>query len=80
MKAYDEGLFRLTDTIGAYIPALKGNPKGRLTFKQLLMHQSGMPSMLSMYTTLIDTASYKDRCFVQDVTAHTGSRLTRTLI
>lgn len=63
MKAYDEGLFKLTDTIGAYIPALKGTPKGKLTFRQLLLHQSGMPSMLSMYTTLIDTASYKGPLF-----------------
>ena len=63
MKAYDEGLFKLGDAIGGYIPALKGNPKGRLTFRQLLLHQSGMPSMLSMYTTLLDTASYRGPLF-----------------
>lgn len=63
MKAYDSGLFKLNDTIGGYIPALKGTPKGRLTFRQLLLHQSGMPSMLSMYKTLIDTASYQGPLF-----------------
>lgn len=63
MKAYDEGLFKLDDAIGSYIPALKDNPKGKLTFRQLLLHQSGMPSMISMYTTLVDTASYKGPLF-----------------
>lgn len=63
MKAYDKGLFQLDDTIGAYIPALKGTPKAKLSFRQLLTHRSGMPSMLSMYTTLIDTASYTGALF-----------------
>lgn len=58
MRAYDEGKWRLEDSIGRFIPELAGTPKGKITMKQLLLHQSGMPAMISMYDVLLDTATY----------------------
>ncbi|MCM1337496.1 MAG: serine hydrolase [Candidatus Amulumruptor caecigallinarius] len=58
MRAYDEGKWQPTDTIGRFIPELAGTPKGSITMRQLLLHQSGMPAMISMYDVLLDTATY----------------------
>lgn len=58
MKAYDKGKFHLSDPIGKFVPELRGTPKENITMKALLLHESGMPSGLSMYSVLLDTATY----------------------
>ncbi len=44
MKAYDEGLFQLDDSLWQHIEALDTLDKGDITVTQLLFHESGMPA------------------------------------
>ena len=59
MKLYDEGKYGLTDQISKYVPVLKGNPKGRITIEDLLLHQSGLPAFWPFYKEAIDDSSYQ---------------------
>lgn len=58
MKAYDEELFTLNDRVSEYIPALLESDKEKLTVRELLLHESGMPPSLNMNLLMMDTASY----------------------
>lgn len=58
MKSYDEGEFQLTNKISEFIPALRGSDKGQITIKDLLYHQSGLPSTINFYEQAIDKNSY----------------------
>lgn len=58
MKAYDMGLLDLDTLASQYLPGLRGNGKDSITVRELLYHESGMPSSLNMFNTMIDTASY----------------------
>lgn len=49
MKAYDEGKFKLNDKISTYLPALQQSNKKNITIKELLFHQSGLPSTINFY-------------------------------
>lgn len=59
IKAYDEKKFTLNQKIADFIPPLKGTNKQNLTVKELLYHQSGLPSTLNFYVAAIDKESYK---------------------
>lgn len=43
MKLYDEGKIRLDDPIAKYLPRFAENGKGKVTIKNLLMHNGGFP-------------------------------------
>lgn len=59
MKAYDEGLYKISDKVSVYIPALQQSADKRdITIGQLLYHQSGMPAALNMYPVMFDPDSY----------------------
>lgn len=58
MKAYDMRLFGLGDKASKYIPGLRGTDKDDLTLRELLYHETGLPSTLNMYNLLIDPDSY----------------------
>lgn len=58
MKAYDEGLFELSDPIGKYIPELQGTEKEDITIRELLFHESGMPASIDVYRLMLDPESY----------------------
>lgn len=58
MKAYDKGLIALDDSIVKYIPELSDSAKRRITLRELLYHQSGMPASLNMFDVMIDNNSY----------------------
>lgn len=58
MKEYDRGHFTLTDKISRFVPELRGTDKENITMKQLLLHESGMPAVLSMMNVMLDTATY----------------------
>ena len=49
MKAYDDGKFKLNDKISTYIPELQQSNKKNITIKELLFHQSGLPSTINFY-------------------------------
>lgn len=59
MKTYDIGLWELDDPLKKYIPELKEKSLGDVTMKQLLYHESGLPPMLSIFSLVLDTATYE---------------------
>lgn len=60
MKSYDMGLWELDDEIGKFIPEIEDRPLGKVTMRQLLHHQSGLPAILNIYKAVLDTATYVD--------------------
>ena len=63
MKLYDQGLLNLTDYASTYLPFLKGTDKARITIRELLMHESGLPSTILFYQDAIDKESYTGPLF-----------------
>ena len=63
MKLYDQGLLSLSDYASAYLPFLKGTDKERITIRDLLLHESGLPSTLLFYQDAIDQGSYTGPLF-----------------
>lgn len=59
MKLYDEGKLNLTDRIGDILPFLKNTDKRNITIRELLLHESGLPSTLLFYEEAIDGDSYR---------------------
>ncbi|MDE6827072.1 MAG: serine hydrolase, partial [Paramuribaculum sp.] len=57
MKATDEGLINISEKASKYIPGLKGTDKEGLTIKDLLYHETGIPSALNMYKVMFDSES-----------------------
>ena len=56
MKLYDEGKIKLTDTLGQYIPWVRGTNKAGLTISNILLHQAGLKSYIPFYKEVIDVA------------------------
>ncbi|HBE66840.1 MAG TPA: serine hydrolase [Planctomycetaceae bacterium] len=46
MTLYDEGEFRLDDTVQRYIPEFRSGGREQITIRQLLTHVSGLPDQL----------------------------------
>lgn len=58
MKLYDEGKIKLYDTIGAYLPYLRGTDKSRIFLVELLTHTSGMPAFIPFYKKIANNEAY----------------------
>ena len=54
MKLYDRGRISLTDRAADYLPYLRGTDKRDITVRQLLLHESGLPSTILFYRAAID--------------------------
>ncbi|MBQ8224791.1 MAG: serine hydrolase [Bacteroides sp.] len=63
MKLYDTGRLNLTDRLGELLPWLKGTDKADITIRQLLLHESGLPSTIFFYQEAIDKQSYQGSLF-----------------
>lgn len=63
MKLYDKGSFALDDKISAYLPFLRKSNKKDITIRQLLFHESGLPSGNTFYSMAVDIKSYKGTLF-----------------
>lgn len=78
MKLYDKGRLSLTDRVSDYLPFLLDTDKQNITVRQLLLHESGLPSTILFYRKAIDEDSYDGTLFRgrQDAahTARIGSR------
>ena len=72
MRAYDEGLFELDAPVAEYIEPLQGGDKSRITVRQLLYHESGMPAAVNMFNMMMDTATY-DGKLIQNAQSPTSS-------
>ena len=57
MKLYDRGRLSLTDRVADYLPYLQGTDKRNITVRQLLLHESGLPSTILFYREAIDEES-----------------------
>ena len=58
MKLYDKGRINLTDRVADYLPFLQDTDKKDITVRQLLLHESGLPSTILFYREAIDDSSY----------------------
>lgn len=65
MKLYDKGRFSLDDEVSDYLPFLRQTNKKNITIRELLLHQSGLPSGIIFYQEAIDKKSYKGPLFKQ---------------
>lgn len=65
MKLYDKGRFNLTDKVSDYLSFLRNTDKASITIRELLLHQSGLPSGLIFYREAMDDKSYKGTLFKQ---------------
>lgn len=61
MKAYDMGLFDLDTPASKYIPGLNVEGKSDITPRMLLLHETGIPAALDVYTFAMDSTSYTGR-------------------
>lgn len=63
MKLYDKGRLSLTDRVSDYLPWLQDTDKKNITVRQLLLHESGLPSTILFYLEAIDKDSYEGTLF-----------------
>jgi CubicO group peptidase (beta-lactamase class C family) len=54
MKLYDTGKLKLTDKASKYLTFLQGTDKKDITIKEMLFHESGLPSSLPFYQLVIE--------------------------
>ncbi|MEW4571212.1 serine hydrolase domain-containing protein [Tautonia sp. JC769] len=52
MTLFDQGAFALDDPVRIYLPEFSGGGRGRVTIRQLLTHESGLPDQLPENNTL----------------------------
>ncbi|MDR0573333.1 MAG: serine hydrolase [Tannerella sp.] len=58
MKSYDDGNYQLTNKVSDFVTELKGSDKKDVVIRDLLYHQSGLPSTIAFYEKAIDKNSY----------------------
>lgn len=63
MKLYDEKKITLQSPLSKYIPQLKGTDKDKITIRQALFHETGIPAFIQYYMPAIDGNSYSGRLF-----------------
>ena len=59
MKLYEDGYFNLDDTLGAHLPELRGTNKSGLIIREVLSHQSGLPSWIPFFNFTIKNDSVR---------------------
>lgn len=55
LKLFHDGKLQLSDSLGKYIP---GTPYGKVTIRQMLSHNSGIPEYFNFNYTLYDTTPF----------------------
>jgi len=53
MKLYDDGKIKLDDSLGTYLPELKGSNKSGLVLRDILAHQAGLNSWIPFFEKTI---------------------------
>jgi CubicO group peptidase (beta-lactamase class C family) len=54
MKLYEEGKLDLTQTLGHYLPELKGTNKEHLIIQEVMAHQAGLKAWIPFYKQTLD--------------------------
>jgi CubicO group peptidase (beta-lactamase class C family) len=57
MKLYDQGRLDLDQTLGHYLPWVRGSDKASLRIRDILLHQAGLKAWIPFYRETIDTIS-----------------------
>ena len=82
MKLYETGKINLTTRLSEYLPFLQGTNKQNITVRDVLFHESGLPSTILFYLDAIDKESYKTTLFKsrkdQEHTVRIGSQTWAT--
>ncbi|MFD1629242.1 serine hydrolase [Pseudopedobacter beijingensis] len=60
MKLFEEGKFKLSDSISQYIKRTKGTDKANITIKDILLHQAGFIPYIPFYKDLKPTDFQRD--------------------
>ncbi|MGM0376568.1 MAG: serine hydrolase domain-containing protein [Bacteroidota bacterium] len=63
MKLYEQGLWTLEDSLSMYFPRTDTTEKGGIQLKELLLHQSGLPSYIPFYLNTIDRDKLRGNLF-----------------
>lgn len=79
MKCYDQSLFSLDDKASRWIEKLRGTDKEDITFKDLLLHETGMPASLNMYYMMTNPRSYKGKLLMSKRTKTNTIRIHNRL-
>lgn len=54
MSLYDKGLLKLDDTMGKYLPSVRGTDKENITLRSVLLHEAGFTPFIPFYRELKD--------------------------
>lgn len=63
MAVYDRGLLTLDAPVTEYLPGLRNTDKRSMTIRELLYHESGLPSSINIYALMVDSTSYEGKLF-----------------
>ena len=63
MKSYDDGNFQLTNKASDYVKELRNTNKRGIIIRDMLYHQSGLPSAINFYEQTIDKNSFSGSLF-----------------
>lgn len=55
MKLFDEGKIQLDDSLGKYLPMLKGSNKSGLKIRDIMAHQAGLQAWIPFYVKTLTT-------------------------
>jgi CubicO group peptidase (beta-lactamase class C family) len=59
MKLYDEGKLKLNQTLGYYLPWVRGSNKENLLIKDILLHEAGLKAWIPFYKEIADSTTNK---------------------
>lgn len=59
MKLYDEGKIALDNTLGDYMPWVRGSDKAGLKIRDILLHQAGLKAFIPFYKEIADSVTNK---------------------
>ncbi|GAO28807.1 serine hydrolase domain-containing protein [Geofilum rubicundum] len=63
LKTYDEAKWRLGDRLGAYLPEADTTDKRDVSIRDLLLHESGLPSFIPFYMETIDKSKLQGNMY-----------------
>jgi beta-N-acetylhexosaminidase len=75
MRLYDEKKIELDATVASYIPAFGQNGKEKITVRNLLLHNSGLPGWRKFYTFCGDPKCVMDSLYATPLDYPTGTQM-----
>jgi len=72
MKLYDEKRLDLDDPVVKYLPKFGENGKEKITIRNLLLHDSGLPALMKFYETCTSPEQLLDSVYATPLVYRTG--------